>query len=1491
MSNNLHMNQFARSLRRLLFLPLFFLSFVGKAQTLIAGWDFQTTTNGGTAAVGSPNTPTAFIANFGSGNLYLNGTYGSSTWVTATSGNELNSFSGANINLGSGFSSVTTGAACLAVANSNANSKKIVFTIDMTNYIDLVISYATRTSGASGFTTQLWEYSTNGTSWNTIQSVSGLSTTFTTQTLSTVTGLDHISTAYIRVTFSGATATTSNNRLDNIQFNATLSSSAPVVTSNSSSGSVGNSFSYFINATNSPTSYSSGTLPLGLNLNTSTGEIYGTPISSFSGNIAISASNGSGTGNGTLNLTIAPSSQSITFNSLNNAIYGDGPLTLNATASSGLTVTYTSSNVNVASISGTTLTIVGAGTATITASQAGNSNFAAATDVSQSFTVNPKQLTVSGIVAQSKSYDGTTVAILDVTNASLSGIVNGDLIGLSGNGIFSTPNVGSGITVNGALTLTGANSSSYLLQQPSLTADISQASQTIVFGPLANVSVGSAPFTLMASGGGSGNSIVFTSNNPSVISISGNIATVVGPGSAVITASQAGDANYLSATPVSQTQTVVVQTLLAGWDFQTTSTGGTAVAAAPNCPLVLQSNFGNGTIYLNGTNGANTWVAANSGNQLSSFGGTSINAGSGFATTTTLGSLALINQTANGQGIVFAFSMAGRANLSVSYATQRSSTGFTTQEWQYSTDAQNWTSFQTVSSLQTSFALVTLNPISGLDNASTAYLRLIVNGCTASNANNRLDNIQLNANFVVNCSMSLTATASMVACYGGTTSVSVTPSNGIAPYSYQLNGGTAQSNGVFNNVTAGNYTVQVSDGNFCIATTSLVITEPAYVAVTASPVNGCQSVAYALDGSPAGGTFSIANPYTGPSTTYTYTYTDTNGCQYTSAPATISMSPCSLLDLKLFLQGYYVGSNEMAPVLINQGIGNDVSLVDDITVELRDITTFNLIQTTTAVLHTNGSALAAFSPVNGPYMVVIHHRNSIAVCSAQPIMLGSSIVSYDFSTAATQAYGDLQVEVEPGVWAFYTGDLNQDGFVDGFDFPEFDMDAQANVFGVYAASDFNGDGYVDPFDFPVFDINSYANVSSVLPTVITLPETFELGTKSTYTAGADALVSGSWNFTDAMIGTSTLDRKNGAKAARIQNSGLLTMNFDVLVDTPVVSVMHAKYGTDANSTWGLFYSTNGGNSWVQQGGTVTTSSTSLSATNFTVNYEGSIRFEIRKLSGGSARLNLDDFSISTSGSGSNTSTDNDHIAFGNPSNAITDVSFPNNYLVIKPQFDLAYNESRGTAAWVAWHFDINDRGTTPRCDCFATDVSLPSTFYRATATSYSGGGFDRGHMVPSAQRNNNITNNAVTFLMSNMLPQSPNLNQITWNNLEQYCVDLINNGYEIYTYSGGYGMGGTGSNGGVTNSLDNGNITVSSRNWKIIVVLTNGNNDVSRVDANTRIIAVDFPNNQTVNSQPWGYYRTSIDAIEAATGFDFLSVLPTALQTTIEAMVDNGPTN
>ena len=85
------------------------------------------------------------------------------------------------------------------------------------------------------------------------------------------------------------------------------------------------------------------------------------------------------------------SNQTITFPSIPAQIYGSAPVTLGATASSRLPVSYTSSSTNI-SLSSNVVTILGAGTATITATQNGNASWNAATPVSNQLVVNTNSL-------------------------------------------------------------------------------------------------------------------------------------------------------------------------------------------------------------------------------------------------------------------------------------------------------------------------------------------------------------------------------------------------------------------------------------------------------------------------------------------------------------------------------------------------------------------------------------------------------------------------------------------------------------------------------------------------------------------------------------------------------------------------------------------------------------------------------------------------------------------------------------------------------------------------------------------------------------------------------------------------------------------------------------------------------------------------------------------------------------------------------------------
>jgi DNA/RNA endonuclease G (NUC1) len=245
-----------------------------------------------------------------------------------------------------------------------------------------------------------------------------------------------------------------------------------------------------------------------------------------------------------------------------------------------------------------------------------------------------------------------------------------------------------------------------------------------------------------------------------------------------------------------------------------------------------------------------------------------------------------------------------------------------------------------------------------------------------------------------------------------------------------------------------------------------------------------------------------------------------------------------------------------------------------------------------------------------------------------------------------------------------------------------------------------------------------------------------------------------------------------------------------------------------------------------------------------------------------------------------------HLTMGNPNNAVADINQPLNYLMMKPTYAVSYNRDKGTPNWVSWHLDPSWYGTLVRVDTFRPDPAVSSDWYRVQAFDYSGTGFDRGHMTPNADRDNQnrIPINQETYLMSNMVPQAPDNNQGPWANLEGDLRTIADGGNELYIISGPLGVGGIGSaNGNTVNTIANGHVTVPAYTWKVALVLQSGSgDDVSRVTCSTRTIAVLMPNTQGIRNTPWQNFLTTVDAIEQATGYDLYSNLPPAVQACVE---------
>lgn len=189
------------------------------------------------------------------------------------------------------------------------------------------------------------------------------------------------------------------------------------------------------------------------------------------------------------------------------------------------------------------------------------------------------------------------------------------------------------------------------------------------------------------------------------------------------------------------------------------------------------------------------------------------------------------------------------------------------------------------------------------------------------------------------------------------------------------------------------------------------------------------------------------------------------------------------LAFKLLIEGYYnTAVNQMRPVRLNQGTGTDLNVAELIDVELREPNIpYNVVYAESGLgLTTSGNA-AITNPAMplGTYYLVVKHRNAIKTWSAVPITVANN-QTYDFSSAASQAYGSNQVEVEPGVFAIYSGDINQDEGVDNIDGDLLFDDMEISAFGDLP-TDLNGDGGVDNSDTDFFFNNVSNSIFSMYP--------------------------------------------------------------------------------------------------------------------------------------------------------------------------------------------------------------------------------------------------------------------------------------------------------------------------------------------------------------------------------------------------------------------------
>jgi endonuclease G len=225
-------------------------------------------------------------------------------------------------------------------------------------------------------------------------------------------------------------------------------------------------------------------------------------------------------------------------------------------------------------------------------------------------------------------------------------------------------------------------------------------------------------------------------------------------------------------------------------------------------------------------------------------------------------------------------------------------------------------------------------------------------------------------------------------------------------------------------------------------------------------------------------------------------------------------------------------------------------------------------------------------------------------------------------------------------------------------------------------------------------------------------------------------------------------------------------------------------------------------------------------------------------------------------------------------------------IISRKEYVISYNKDRRAPNWVAWKVTAQDLGSSGRTNVFAVDPDLESYLakggghYHAVAPEeYKGSCFDRGHQVPSGDRTSDVSSNGMTFVMSNMIPQTAYLNRTIWEHLEAYTRQLVQSGKQVYVIAGpiydeNFGSIGTAND-----------IPVPSKDFKVVIIL-DANQTPADIGPNTPIIAVVMPNvlhdgskptdrttlcstgsvAQSTSTDDWKQYKSSITDIEHLSG-------------------------
>jgi hypothetical protein len=289
-------------------------------------------------------------------------------------------------------------------------------------------------------------------------------------------------------------------------------------------------------------------LPNGLTFNNATGAIFGTPSAALTTTAFTIRAAGSGSGSGsataTVNLTIGVASQTINFGPASTPTFSpSGGFQVFASATSGLPITYSSLTPAICEAHGSTIVMLGAGTCTIAADQAGNANYTAAPQATQSITIakaQPQPLTLSA--------SSVSITVGGTSTLSATGGIPGGSVTYTVNGACSavsslvTGGPGTGTCTATATQAADANYLAVTSNPVAISVGLAQQAALSLTASPATITVNDV--STLSTQGGTGSGAVTYALNSGPCTLAGNILTATGVGQCQVTATKAATASY-----------------------------------------------------------------------------------------------------------------------------------------------------------------------------------------------------------------------------------------------------------------------------------------------------------------------------------------------------------------------------------------------------------------------------------------------------------------------------------------------------------------------------------------------------------------------------------------------------------------------------------------------------------------------------------------------------------------------------------------------------------------------------------------------------------------------------------------------------------------------------------------------------------------------------------------------------------------------------------